>query len=396
MINRKIKVCFFFDDLKIGGSQKLMCDIIELIDKSIFHINIIVLDKNYESNSLYNNLSDYDVKFLNIRGSLNLMRNIMIVYNEISNKDFVISASPDSNLYCAVIKRIFRKISYFICFTHGVDGYYIEDEYYSKVKNNYGFLYTIKERYLLNYFLKYYDRFITVCDSLKIFLTDVRNVNPAIIQTLYLGLIIEKYINIYNEEDSNSLRKSLELSNDDFVIIYSGRLSYAKGLERLIETFYLFKKNKESVKLIILGDGELKDLLISETVKYNLINDCIFLDFNKDYIKYINISNLYLLPSMSESTNLGVQEAMLLKKIVLSSDTGGMAELILDKINGFLFKCGDYNDLLTKMDYIYENRDELDDLKTLSKEEILNRFNLTDNVKILEGILIRQLKGNND
>jgi hypothetical protein len=52
MKNNKIKVCIFFDDLKIGGSQKLICDIIELIDKDIFEINIVVLDKNYENNSL--------------------------------------------------------------------------------------------------------------------------------------------------------------------------------------------------------------------------------------------------------------------------------------------------------------------------------------------------------
>ncbi len=386
--NNKIKLCFVFDDLSDGGSQILMADVITLLNKNYFDIKIIVLDKEIENLLLIDRLNGFNIKNLDIRNSINIFSNLMIVYKELLNKDFIISASSDSNLYCSIIKKYFKRISYFICFTHGIDGYYINDEYFNKIKNKFGLIYRIKERYLLNYYLKYFDKFITVCDSLKKYLTDIRNVNPDVIQTIYLGLIIEKYITLNAEDDYNAVRKSLNININDFVIIYSGRLSYAKGLERLVETFYYFRKNNKSIKLIILGNGELKEYLVREVIKYNVIDDCIFLDYNKNYIKYINAANLYLLPSISESTNLGVQEAMLLKKLVLSSDTGGMVELIQDSKNGFLFKCGDYQDLLSKLEYIFKNRDEFEQLKTSSKDEILNRFNLNKNVKEIEDLLI--------
>jgi len=173
----KIKLCILFDDLKIGGAPKLMSEIINLLNIEIFSIRVVVLDEKNGDKYIVDQLKNCEIKYLGIKNSINMLSNIMSVYNELTYNDFVISFSSDSNLYCAIIKKYFKNIAYFICFTHGIDGYYIDDEYFNKIKKNFGLLYKIKEKYLLNYYLKYYDMFITVCDSLKTYLTDTRNVN---------------------------------------------------------------------------------------------------------------------------------------------------------------------------------------------------------------------------
>jgi hypothetical protein len=84
---------------------------------------------------------------------------------EIVNSNIIVTFSTDSNFYCSIIKRFLPQIGKFICFTHGIDGYYIQDEYYDKIKHKLGIVYKIKEKYILNRLLKYYDKFITVFNT---------------------------------------------------------------------------------------------------------------------------------------------------------------------------------------------------------------------------------------
>lgn len=389
MALNKIKLCFIFDDFKIGGTQKLMMDVISLLNKNKFDIRIRILDSNCDNNHIKLQNEEIDMKYLGIKNSVNIISNLSIIYNEILNYDIIVTFSSDSNFYCSIIKKILPKVGKFICFTHGIDGFYIKDEYYDKVKYKLGILYKIKEKYILNHLLKYYDRFITVCNSLNSYLVEIRNVKQESIRTIYLGLIVDKYNSVNYFSDYERIRNILKINMDDFVIIYSGRLSYAKGLENLIKTFSSFNKINEKSKLIILGNGELKDYLVSEVSKYCLEDYCKFIEFNDNYLYYVSAADLFLLPSKSESTNLGVQEAMLLKKLVLSSDAGGMKELINHGENGFLFRNGDYDDMLSKMEYIYKYRNELAQIKNMAEKEIINKFNLSDNIKAVEEVFVK-------
>lgn len=121
-------------------------------------------------------------------------------------------------------------------------------------------------------------------------------------------------------------------------IIFVGRLEAQKGIYDLIE---FIKRSPFIATLKIVGDGEeknkienliKKDRILSKKVKlYGSI-------FNKGLIKLIDISDIFINPSQYlETFGLVNIEAMSRGKIVLSSKTGALGEVIKDGVNGFLF-----------------------------------------------------------
>jgi glycosyltransferase involved in cell wall biosynthesis len=121
-------------------------------------------------------------------------------------------------------------------------------------------------------------------------------------------------------------------------IIFVGRLEVQKGIYDLIE---FIRRSPFIATLKIVGDGEeknkienliKKDRILSKKVKlYGSI-------FGKELINLIDISDIFINPSQYlETFGLVNIEAMSRGKIVLSSKTGALGEVIKDGVNGFLF-----------------------------------------------------------
>jgi glycosyltransferase involved in cell wall biosynthesis len=130
-------------------------------------------------------------------------------------------------------------------------------------------------------------------------------------------------------------------------LLYVGRLAKGKGLEFLIETLYELPIKK--FKLTIIGDGNIKNDLISLVKKLNLIEKVVFkgyIPFGKRLLKEYSSNDVLIFPSFSEGLPQVVLEAMARGVIVIATRVGGLTNLIKDGENGFLFEPGDKKGLL--------------------------------------------------
>jgi len=142
--------------------------------------------------------------------------------------------------------------------------------------------------------------------------------------------------------------------------LFVGRLAEEKNVEMLIKAFHYLKKIKYKADdwgLIIVGDGYLKEKL-KNYVEQRRIDDVLFtggIDWEQ-IVEYYSISDVLILPSLSEPWGLVVNEAMACRLPIIISNRAGCAyDLVQDGINGFIINPFNEKELIEKMEYFIEN-----------------------------------------
>lgn len=112
----------------------------------------------------------------------------------------------------------------------------------------------------------------------------------------------------YNEKIRNKYRKELNLENN-FVLGNVGRFVYQKNHDFLIDVFYEVCKNVDNAKLVLVGDGPLKNQIEEKIKNYNIYDKVIFLGRRNDVENIMQAMDVFLLPSRFEGLPLVLIEA---------------------------------------------------------------------------------------
>jgi len=138
-----------------------------------------------------------------------------------------------------------------------------------------------------------------------------------------------------------------------------------RKVKRTTDVIKIFAKVVERIpsKLLMVGDGEerseceqlARDLGVSDNVRFLGKQDAIE--------EILSVSDLFLMPSKSESFGLAALEAMACKVPVVSSNAGGLPELNTDGVTGFLKEIGDIDGMAESSIYILEDEDRLKTFK---------------------------------
>ena len=138
-----------------------------------------------------------------------------------------------------------------------------------------------------------------------------------------------------------------------------------RKVKRTTDVIKIFAKVIERIpsKLLMVGDGEerseceqlARDLGVSDNVRFLGKQDAIE--------EILSVSDLFLMPSRSESFGLAALEAMACKVPVISSNAGGLPELNIDGLTGFLKEIGDVDGMAESAIYILEDENRLKTFK---------------------------------
>jgi glycosyltransferase involved in cell wall biosynthesis len=102
--------------------------------------------------------------------------------------------------------------------------------------------------------------------------------------------------------------------------------------------------------------------------------------------KIYNNSDIILLPSLSEGISNTAIESMSMGKILISSNSGGMPELIKDGVNGFIFKKYDIFDFVNKVDYIISNVDNFQSLRQNARAHVQQNYRIEAQIEKFEEV----------
>jgi glycosyltransferase involved in cell wall biosynthesis len=135
--------------------------------------------------------------------------------------------------------------------------------------------------------------------------------------------------------ERSNLRQKLGI--DDAVLVgIIARLSDVKGHIYLIQAMARVRDNFPTAKLLIIGEGKMKDGLIKKVDELGLRDNALFISEVKNTKDMLAAMDIFVMPSLQEGLGLALMEAMAQGLAVIGSAVGGIKSLIQDKVNGLL------------------------------------------------------------
>ena len=157
-----------------------------------------------------------------------------------------------------------------------------------------------------------------------------------------------------SEKNNNEEVRELYANKNERILCHISNFRKVKRVEDVIRIFAKVVKTRPS-KLIFVGDGPERyhcEMLCREL---SLCEHILFLGKVRDTSHVLNISDVFMLPSETESFGLAALEAMAVGVPVISSNTGGIPEVNLNGVSGFLSDVGDIDEMAKNTLHVLED-----------------------------------------
>tara|TARA_R110001583_G_scaffold57921_4_gene173067 strand:- start:5520 stop:6653 length:1134 start_codon:yes stop_codon:yes gene_type:complete len=197
----------------------------------------------------------------------------------------------------------------------------------------------------------------TVSESLKRDTLRLFNISKEI-HVIYNFIDFEKYPEI---EDPECQRGTIA-AEDERIITHISNLRPVKRSKDVIEIFYKIQQTIPS-KLLLVGEGPDREHLEFMAKELGIFEKVLFLGNSNEVNKLLCYSDLFLLPSQTESFGLAALEAMAARTPVISTNAGGLPEVNINGVTGFMSNVGDTDDMAKNAIYILEDSDRLEKFK---------------------------------
>ena len=179
-------------------------------------------------------------------------------------------------------------------------------------------------------------------------------------KTVLLGDRVSEGITIQNPipdapASAARLRAQLAIPRTASVIGFVGRLTRDKGIPELAEAFRLLRQGGREVYLLLLGALEVGDPVPPEIVDWLLANDHVrWTGFVPHPAPYYSLMDVFVFPTHREGLGKVLLEAAAAGKPVVSTDTTGVVDVVLDGITGLLVPKGDAGALAHATAYLLD------------------------------------------
>ncbi|MFH0923898.1 MAG: glycosyltransferase family 4 protein [Candidatus Falkowbacteria bacterium] len=173
------------------------------------------------------------------------------------------------------------------------------------------------------------------------------------------------------------LKKKLNISDNEKIIITTSRLVEKNGIDYLIKS--MPKLQITNYKLLILGSGELEEKLKLRVASCELRDKVLFLGNipHDELPKYLWISDIFCRPSLSEGLGNSFLEAMAAGLPVVATPVGGIPDFLEDGKTGWFCKVRDPDSIAEKIKYILDekNKEEVERVVKNAKKMVEEKYN---------------------
>lgn len=167
-------------------------------------------------------------------------------------------------------------------------------------------------------------------------------------QSSFEGYAFHKYFKnkssvLYNIVDIEALYKNMKQDKCmyDYEVTYIGRLSFPKNPQRLMHIFKLLKEKMPSIKIAVVGTGELEEEIKELAKEYELLDNINFLGFQSNPLRILHDSKVMVMTSRWEGTPMCALEAMALGVPIVATPVDGLKDLVKNAETGFLTELDD-------------------------------------------------------
>ena len=145
-------------------------------------------------------------------------------------------------------------------------------------------------------------------------------------------------VNRFQRQDKDHFRKMIS-GNGEKILIHTSNFRKVKRIEDVLNTFAIVRKEVPA-RLMMVGDGPERVKAEDLCRQIGMCDDIVFLGNQNKVEEIYSIGDIFLMPSANESFGLAALEAMACEVPVISSNAGGLPELVVDGKTGFTSPIG--------------------------------------------------------
>jgi L-malate glycosyltransferase len=352
----KINLVFLIDQMAIGGTEKQLIEIINLLNKKLYNIFLVCLR---DSDYLQNIHLDCKQKIfptsslLSINGIRMLFRFINFLKEE--NIDILQTFFIDSNIFGVLAGRF-----------AGIKKIIIS-------RRDLGFWYTKKLLYLLRIINKLNCRYVVNSKAVKEVVVKYERIKEDRIDIIYNGISLKPFESKYNIKKIKSELKIPE--TDKIVGIVSNLNRPVKRVDIFISASAFVLKKINNTSFIIVGEGYLKNELMQLAEDLNIKNKIHFVGSQDNIYPYLQLFDIGALTSETEGFSNSILEYLAAGLPVVCTNSGGNTEIIRNGINGYLVEQNEPEQFANAIIKLLLDRNKVSVIKN-NNLEIINKFSL--------------------
>lgn len=157
--------------------------------------------------------------------------------------------------------------------------------------------------------------------------------------------VIPNFIELDKEENATSVcHRSVMANENERIITHISNFRKVKRIPDVIKIFYNIQKEIPA-KLMMVGDGPEKEKAEYLCQELGILDKVIFFGNSNEIDKILCLTDLFLLPSETESFGLAALEAMACGVPVISSNSGGLPEVNFEGVSGYLSNVGNTDEM---------------------------------------------------
>jgi glycosyltransferase involved in cell wall biosynthesis len=177
-----------------------------------------------------------------------------------------------------------------------------------------------------------------------------------------------------------------EVRKEPHTCIYVGRLVFQKNIETIVRASKSVVEVIPDAKLIIVGDGPMRENLEKLTASLSLGNNVLFMGrvSHEQKVRLIRQSSFLVLPSLVEPFGIAILEAFACSKPVIVSNVSPLSDLVEESMAGFTVSPIDVEQWSRKMLWFFQNPNKTDLMGEMGLQKVLSKYSIRRVVDELE------------
>ncbi len=203
-------------------------------------------------------------------------------------------------------------------------------------------------------------------------------------QVIHLGTDTNVFV---PPKDKDDAKETIDILPGKFVIGFCGRLGREKSLITLHRAFLRLEKKRKDVVLLIVGDG-IKEIRQLFENKPNIK----FVGMQDNVVPFLQAMDIYVLPSLTETSSLSTMEAMACGCAVVTTPVGYVKDYIIEGYNGMFFPQEQPYVLSRKIEELLDKPEQIKKLGDNARKTIVNEYSWATTIAEIEKAL-EELEG---
>ncbi|MBV5328266.1 MAG: glycosyltransferase [Chlorobium sp.] len=165
-------------------------------------------------------------------------------------------------------------------------------------------------------------------------------------------------------------------NSENKILIQVGRFYPQKGHFTSLKALAIISEHFPHVRLVLIGDGPLRDALIIEAKRLGVFEMITFMGLRDDIPEQLRQADIYWMPSEWEGLPIACVEAMACGLPVVVSSVGGLPELVIDRQTGYLVEKGAHESLAQRTIELLANDSLATEFGMNGRKRVENMFSI--------------------